>query len=457
MTEAFTASDQKALSIFLAGDFPGIGFLNKAKQSAQRNGVFGWARKSPTGALQFHLEGSALAVLNLSAKIQGGLGFATPESCSITSVSPLGLQDFTLRKDHAESDPVATEMLAGLIRKFFDSQQQIARALVHSADRTMRLTSSQSLQESALHLPVDLLSEPFWKSHFSEQRLLGCSFAVSMWQQAHFRSQLNALGVQHTEFLLDDKICGYEFVDALRLPRNPVRQKHVALSDIEFCPSSVIKPSNGAGSLGVYIIHDASHQRSVSNGTILNSYAELKSELGRFSQITGNSDSWIVEELVLNERGEPAHDLKFYSFYGCAPLALEVRRAPAGTKYCWWNRDGERIKTGQYDDDLFDSEEFPQEFFEQSEKLSLEIPAPFLRIDFLRSGEGLRFCEFTPTPGLFQRFSRYWDRRLGLEFVNAQARLFWDVSNGKTFPSFDLVTKKFLTFNPHAIGRTEDA
>jgi hypothetical protein len=70
-------------------------------------------------------------------------------------------------------------------------------------------------------------------------------------------------------------------------------------------------------------------------------------------------------------------------------------------------------------------------------KISLEIPLPFMRIDFLRSADGnLIFCEFTPRPGDFEKLNAGTDARLGREYSAAFARLYDDVLNGKSFKLF---------------------
>src|SRR5699024_12747322 len=66
---------------------------------------------------------------------------------------------------------------------------------------------------------------------------------------------------------------------------------------------------------------------------------------------------------------------------------------------CWWTACGERIRTGKYGDDLFVGEGVTGEEGEMAAALSAKIPAPFIRIDFLRSDNGLVFGEFTSKPG----------------------------------------------------------
>jgi hypothetical protein len=77
-----------------------------------------------------------------------------------------------------------------------------------------------------------------------------------------------------------------------------------------------------------------------------------------------------------------------------------------------------------------------------AERISREIPAPFMRIDFLRSPDGLVFGEFTRRPGSYGKFSVKFDRWLGDMFLSAEARLFDDALAGQKFPLFESVTSR---------------
>lgn len=78
---------------------------------------------------------------------------------------------------------------------------------------------------------------------------------------------------------------------------------------------------------------------------------------------------------------------------------------------------------------------------ELAKRISLAIPAPFIRIDFLKSFDGLVFGEFTGHPGSYEQFNRKTDRLLGEFFVSAEARIVNDLLNGKTFDAFQALKK----------------
>jgi len=106
-------------------------------------------------------------------------------------------------------------------------------------------------------------------------------------------------------------------------------------------------------------------------------------------------DKWIVQELIYEdaERTQPARDLKFYCFYGEVALILEICRFPE-KQFCWWNAKLEQIKTGLYEDKRFTGAGVTPEQIKLAASMSAKIPTPFIRIDFLKGGQELVFCEF---------------------------------------------------------------
>lgn len=222
-------------------------------------------------------------------------------------------------------------------------------------------------------------------------------------------------------------------------------KKIMKFSDIPRESNIVIKQSEGSGSKGVYLVFD--HHRKifdVMKSKMLDGWEhlELSIENDLQSKIV-KKDKWIVEELLYenNDKKIPSRDLKFYCFYGRVALILEVCRYPE-VKYCWWLSNGEKIKTGKYDKNLFDGEGFTQEDLQYVADVSKKIPAPFVRIDFLKTEKGLYLGEFTPRPGGYEGFSNYIDQFLGEYFLEAEGRLLNDLFNGKKFSEY----KAFLEY-----------
>ena len=202
----------------------------------------------------------------------------------------------------------------------------------------------------------------------------------------------------------------------------------------------VVKPWIGNSSKGIYIVYGADDIFDLGRREGMKSFEDFARRIAGTEQ-TG----WSVEPFLPSTYDErcPAHDLKFYSFYGRIGLVLEVRRHPT-IRYCWWNADGERIGKVKHEQRLFLGQGFSDLEKEWAIKLSSEIPAPFMRIDFLRSSKGSFFGEFTPRPGGFEYFPNRLNRWLGERYLEAQTRLLDDLWNGKTFDHFRKATARDL-------------
>ena len=116
-------------------------------------------------------------------------------------------------------------------------------------------------------------------------------------------------------------------------------------------------------------------------------------------------------------------------------------------RYCWWTRDGKRLSVEKYDDELYKGEPIDLIEIESIEKQSLEIPLPFIRIDFIQGENGLIFNEFTPYPGNYDEFNVKTDRYLGKLYLKAQNRLEHDLLNGKKFDLFNQWKNREIGFS----------
>jgi hypothetical protein len=260
------------------------------------------------------------------------------------------------------------------------------------------------------------------------------SFKASLSMRARQRQLVDFM----PERILDHKVDAYSFVDSLGVRRPWVSNERFPFSEIPQKGGVVIKPLEGAGSRGVYLIHEPNRIQDVKRSQILHSWNELEAYV-KADLASGwvEKDEWIIEELVLESEGErlPARDLKFYCFYGKVALILEILRFPE-VKYCWWTADGQQVVTGKYEDESFEGLGATKEQIKLVEKLSAEIPAPFMRIDFLKNGENIVFGEFTPKPGHYDHFNDSTDRLLGEYYLEAEGRLMKDVLWGKSFAHF---------------------
>lgn len=268
--------------------------------------------------------------------------------------------------------------------------------------------------------------------------------AIPLQSASSFRGSLNMRMRQKQmqdklpEWPLDNKRTAYNFVRSLNVPTPKVEENYFTLDHIPIQEAIVLKPADGAGARGVYLVHTTTDIFDVKNSETLSSWEELIERMQKDIQ-TGavEEDTWLIEQLIYEDKvtQAPARDIKFYSFYGKVGLILEIKREPE-VRQCWWTPRGERIDTGKYEESLFHGLGVTSEEIAMVEKLSSEIPAPFLRIDYLRGEEGLVFGEFTPKPGNYEEFNQQTDQQLGDYFLDAEARLVNDLLQGKQFKAY---------------------
>lgn len=237
---------------------------------------------------------------------------------------------------------------------------------------------------------------------------------------------------------LDDKLTAYKFARAVNVPHPSVLVESSTLASLPLTPQSVVKPRIGVLSRGVFLIKSEDEIFDMTAGEMLSGYSALKRRARKYLDTNVVTvDDWLVEEMVFesSESDAAAHDIKFYMFYGEVGVVLETLRVPE-VKRCWYNSKAEVIRTGKYIDEAFAGPGFTTEEAELAKKISLEIPAPFVRIDFFRTASGMILNEFTPKPSGADQFWPGVDTRLGLKLVQAQGRLLEDSLQGKRFESF---------------------
>lgn len=290
-------------------------------------------------------------------------------------------------------------------------------------------------------LPANELSEAYVKQAASAGAVIGsaASFREALTRSTR-RRQLSGL---RQELELNSKARGYRFVKRLGISHPKVLKKATPFDQIELTPGTVLKPVNGSSSNGIFIITDST-VFEVKSGEQLKNLSEVTQRVKQLlSKGIINRDSWVLESFVGDLEGEqlqPARDLKFYCFYGKIGFVLEVDRSNGG-HYCEWLADHTKAHTGRYQNKSFEGLGFSQEQLKQALKISEQIPAPFMRIDFLKSQQEFVFCEFTPRPGQFNTFNDSFDRYLGELYLEAEARLQHDLLCGKAFKAFKSVVK----------------
>ena len=274
-----------------------------------------------------------------------------------------------------------------------------------------------------------------------EAQLFGSSFKSSFINQIKVtRSLKKHLGHIPTS-LLNRKTSGYKFAACFGLNSPETIADGVSLDGLKKLINScskpfIIKPRVGLGSKGVYAVFMDKIIRIKDQKSL--SPTALFPELERWVREEGLKDSWIVQQYI-EYKNAPAHDVKFYTFYGKVVLVRE-RRTSDG-KSCWYNRDGKIVNAGIYK--LFEGDlKFPTSLIEKIERISYSIPSPFMRIDLLLGDEGYYFGEFTFLTGNFHKFNSFYNQKLGEELNLANARLFSDLLNGKRFDAYENFSRK---------------
>lgn len=263
--------------------------------------------------------------------------------------------------------------------------------------------------------------------------------AASLRQQFVRRRRMKQIGDVPDRWLVYNKLAGEEFAKMVGFTP-PYSEHGFTLDQLPHKTDVVIKPLSSASSIGVYIVQSESEILSVEHAERLHSWEEMVSCLhadlksGRIQ-----SDCFEVQEAIYSDAKEksPAHDLKFYSFYGDIPAVLEIVRLPEKA-YWWWTPDGELIDIGKSMPDRMKPVGFTPEMLESAKRLSLKIPAPYMRLDFLRGDNEIYFDEFCTMSGgefaiiLEQHFPK-WDRLFGNCYLKAEMRLINDLLDGKRF------------------------
>lgn len=265
---------------------------------------------------------------------------------------------------------------------------------------------------------------------------LQTSFASAIFLRSNYSS-----GLELPETKINSKTDGLKFAHALGIRTPEIYQENVSFREVQLIPDSVIKPDDEYSAKGVFMVKSEREILELSTGKIFNSREQLFAHMSRLVDKTYiRKDEWIVEQMITDINGNPAQDIKFNVFYGEIGWIAAIKRHPE-EKVHMMDGEGNLIFSELYKkSQCFISEGVNKEELKLAEKISIEIPAPFIRIDFLRGSDGLYFGEFTPRPGVIGFFKRKRDHEYGQMFHDAEARLSADLIGGKSFKVFNDVT-----------------
>ena len=114
---------------------------------------------------------------------------------------------------------------------------------------------------------------------------------------ASFRASLNMRIRQYQltgflpEYVLDDKQTAYEFIDRLKIRRPWTTGRTYRAEALPFEVSTVIKPADGAGARGVYLIHDFNDIIDLKRARKLSSTEELVKSMKQDLE-----SGWVVQD-----------------------------------------------------------------------------------------------------------------------------------------------------------------
>lgn len=264
---------------------------------------------------------------------------------------------------------------------------------------------------------------------------VGISFRAQMVRLMHLKENLAAQGYNISP-RENDKICDRAFAEALSVPTPELLFNDVPSDDVELEPNSIIKPTVGESSRGVFFVRPDLNLVSLKTRNVYATFAEAAEEYQRWSSAS-HDPHWIGERAILDESGEPARDIKVFMFYGEVGLFVEIFRGGSNILTATYDETGRRVNYRDTDDPHRD-EAIPEGVVEFATRLSLASPVPFLRVDFLVGADGPVLGEITPHPGgiYVGDANDEADRRHGQMFLEADARLTIDHLNGKSFSTY---------------------
>ena len=267
----------------------------------------------------------------------------------------------------------------------------------------------------------------------------GFSFRAALTARTALSAVARRAGRPLTAWVVNDKGRARRLVEALGVRTPRILAAGLAPDAVEFLPDRTIKPHRGHSARGVFVVAGDGSVIDLGANVRVDA-AEAKRRLLAHQALPGNARLvWHAEERIAGLGVELPDDLKRLSFYGEVPLAQDNRRL-AEVRRNWYGADGGITVTGWKDDERFPGVAPSPDEFALTRAIGAAVPAPFLRIDFLRAADGgLVFAEFTPRPGSWAHVNAATDAVLGAAHARAEARLTADLAEGKPFEAFRAV------------------
>ena len=262
------------------------------------------------------------------------------------------------------------------------------------------------------------------------------SQADSLMQQHVRRRRMKQIGNVPDRWLVFSKEYGERFAKLAGLTL-PEGEDDLRLDQLYLREKTVIKPNKSSNSVGAYIVYNENDIWSVEEKKPVN-WNEMIAALKEKIDTDLITDNFKIQELVYTdiEKGLPAHDLKFFAFYGEIPIVFEIERTPPQSQWAW-SPDGRLIDLGFENQPGSRPYGVTKEMMRIAKELSLKIPAPYMRLDFLRGENAMYFDEFCSMGGkgvaVIEQNSPKWNKLLGKYYLQAEMRLMNDLLSGKRF------------------------
>ena len=273
-----------------------------------------------------------------------------------------------------------------------------------------------------------------------QQRGQAPSFQVRLNEERRLRKWVSELGAPSRSVIAGGKFHVYDLVRShgIDVPEQLGRwHDPVDIPWDELPDAVVIKSAFGASSRGVVPMRrvDGGWQVATRDATVTSE--EVAADLAALVAEGKVGPPFGAEEFLEDGSGTLPVDIKVYTFYGEAPVALLRRvshHGPGGSAaYRVVDRHGTDL-VGTYRGKPTDSTiPLPGalvDLFEVAEAVSIIIRAPFSRIDLYDIRGRILFGEVTPCPGSPGWFGPDLDITMGEAWERAQVRLWRDIAQG---------------------------
>jgi len=230
--------------------------------------------------------------------------------------------------------------------------------------------------------------------------------------------------------ILDNKLESKKYCKSigLKISEDIGMYSDIEKIDVNELPSRfTLKPVWGHTNKGVFLLtreeeenwFDALRKRQYSWSEVCEIFSGERQE---------GSGSVMLEELLIenNDGFEIPFDYKIHTFFGKVKMIFQrsVNLGPNSTEwqFKFYDRDWNVLESPWNDSEV--TNELPppkrgKEMVEFAEKISSQIPIPFVRIDLYDTTEGVAFGEFTFHPGNHWMFKDKWQKSLGQAYLEA--------------------------------------